>query len=166
MRAGSRPRVSTSPSAPPSLVSQFIAISIAVAIIAADNLKPPARAHVAHVLGVSDRRQFVAFGMAVASIRPDTEFRADPETPPCHYVDICCKTERKTCRRRARKGLPPEIDRQQERGEEVVVAAGGEPSDAAAVWRQCCRGLRRQSAVDFADAMNVWGGPADEYDRD
>ena len=57
-----------------------------VAIIAVGNLKPAARAHVVYVPGVSDRRQFVAFARAVASDRLDTEFRADPETHPWHYI--------------------------------------------------------------------------------
>jgi len=60
-----------------------------VAIIAADNLTPQARARVAGILGVSDNPQAVADAMAAASIRPDTEFRADPKTHPWHYISLC-----------------------------------------------------------------------------
>jgi hypothetical protein len=60
-----------------------------VAVIAADNLKPAAKAHVASILGVSDDTASIAKAMEAASIRPDTEFRADRETPPWHYIDLC-----------------------------------------------------------------------------
>lgn len=60
-----------------------------VAIVAADNLTPQARARVAGILGVSDNPQAVADAMAAASIRPDTEFRTDPKTHPWHYIAMC-----------------------------------------------------------------------------
>ncbi len=60
-----------------------------VAVIAADNLTPQARARVAGILGVPDNSQAVADAMAAASIRPDTEFRADPKTHPWHYISLC-----------------------------------------------------------------------------
>jgi nuclease S1 len=61
-----------------------------VAIIAADDLTPTARSHVAQILGVPDDARSVEKAMAAASIRPDTEFREeDRATAPWHYIDIC-----------------------------------------------------------------------------
>jgi hypothetical protein len=60
-----------------------------VAIIAADQLEPAAKAHIARILAVPDDSRAVADAMAAASIRPDTEFRADPTTPPWHYISLC-----------------------------------------------------------------------------
>jgi len=60
-----------------------------VAIIAADHLAPAARAHVAQILAVPNDPRAVADAMAAASIRPDTEFRSDPATPPWHYIGLC-----------------------------------------------------------------------------
>ena len=60
-----------------------------IAIIAADNLKPDARAHVAQILRVPADEESVAKAIAAASIRPDNEFRADRQTHPWHYIDIC-----------------------------------------------------------------------------
>src|SRR5262249_12612357 len=60
-----------------------------VAIIAADDLAPNARSHIAEKLGVSPDGASLAKAMAAASIRPDTEFRKDRATPPWHYIDIC-----------------------------------------------------------------------------
>src|SRR5262245_12493468 len=60
-----------------------------VAIIAAGQLTPQARSQVAHILAVPDDPRAVADAMAAASIRPDTEFRADPQTPPWHYIALC-----------------------------------------------------------------------------
>jgi S1/P1 Nuclease len=61
-----------------------------VAIIAADNLTPTARSHVAQMLSVPDDTGEVEKAMAAASIRPDTEFREqDRTTAPWHYIDIC-----------------------------------------------------------------------------
>jgi hypothetical protein len=65
-----------------------------VAIIAADQLAPAARAHVAQILAVPDDPRAVADAMAAASIRPDTEFRADPTTPPWHYISLCWEDTR------------------------------------------------------------------------
>lgn len=47
-----------------------------VAVIAADDLTPTARWHVAQILGVPDDTGSVEKAMAAASIRPDTEFRS------------------------------------------------------------------------------------------
>ncbi len=60
-----------------------------VAFVAADNLTPEARARVAGILGVANKPQAIADAMAAASIRPDTEFRADPKTKPWHYIAMC-----------------------------------------------------------------------------
>jgi hypothetical protein len=60
-----------------------------VARIAANNLTPAARTHVAQLLGVAKTKTAVANAMAAASIRPDTEFRnSNPETKPWHFIDI------------------------------------------------------------------------------
>jgi S1/P1 Nuclease len=65
-----------------------------VAIIAADDLTPTARSHVAQILGVSADTRSVETAMAAASIRPDTEFRReDRSTAPWHYIDICLQDE-------------------------------------------------------------------------
>ena len=58
-------------------------------MIAADNLSPRALSRVARILDVADEKPAVADAMAAASIRPDTEFRADPSTPPWHYIAMC-----------------------------------------------------------------------------
>ena len=60
-----------------------------VAFIAANNLTPKAKRRVASILGVPDNAQAVGEAMAAASIRPDTEFRADPKTKPWHYIALC-----------------------------------------------------------------------------
>jgi nuclease S1 len=66
-----------------------------VAVIAADNLTPAAKAHVASILNVSDDPISIARAMESASVRPDTEFRADKTTSPWHYIDLCLQdTER------------------------------------------------------------------------
>jgi len=63
-----------------------------VAAVAADDLKPAARSHVARILGVKVDADSVAKAMEAASIRPDTEFRnADPLTALWHFVDICLR---------------------------------------------------------------------------
>ena len=38
---------------------------------------------------MSVNEESVAKAMAAASIRPDTDFKADRETHPWHYIDIC-----------------------------------------------------------------------------
>jgi hypothetical protein len=61
-----------------------------VAIIAADDMTPTARLHVAQILGVPDDTSSVEKGMAAASIRPDTEFRdEDRASAQWHFIDIC-----------------------------------------------------------------------------
>ena len=63
-------------------------MALIVAVIAADNLTPAARSHVASVLGVPTDK--IAAAMEAASIRPDSEFREeDPSTKPWHFIDIC-----------------------------------------------------------------------------
>jgi hypothetical protein len=60
------------------------------AIIAADDLTPTAKSHVAQILGVPADTGSVEKAMAAASIQPDTEFREeDRSTAPWHYIDIC-----------------------------------------------------------------------------
>jgi hypothetical protein len=51
-----------------------------VAIIAADDLAPTARSHVAEILSVPADTHSVEKAMAAASIRPDTEFREEDRT--------------------------------------------------------------------------------------
>jgi hypothetical protein len=60
-----------------------------VAVIAADDLTPTARSHVARILSVPDDTTAVEKAMAAASIRPDTEFLEDQATRPWHFIDIC-----------------------------------------------------------------------------
>jgi hypothetical protein len=60
-----------------------------VAIIAADDLTPTARSHVAQILSVPDDTGSIEKAMAAASIRLDTEFRdEDRTTASWHYIDI------------------------------------------------------------------------------
>ena len=67
-----------------------------VAVIAADDLTPTARWHVAQILGVPADTGSVEKAMAVASIRPGTEFRKeDRATAPWHYIDICLQDTEK-----------------------------------------------------------------------
>jgi hypothetical protein len=66
-----------------------------VAVIAADNLSPAAREHVAKILGASSNVDSLEKAMAAASIRPDTEFREeDRSTAPWHFIDICLQDRR------------------------------------------------------------------------
>jgi hypothetical protein len=61
-----------------------------VAIMAADDLTPTARARVAQILGAPADTLSVEKAMAAASIRPDTEFREeDGSTALWHFIDIC-----------------------------------------------------------------------------
>jgi hypothetical protein len=61
-----------------------------VAIVAADDLTPTARSHVAQILDVPTDTGSVEKAMAAASIRPDTEFRdEDRSTAQWHFIDIC-----------------------------------------------------------------------------
>src|SRR5215813_6134976 len=65
-----------------------------VAIIAADNLTPSARTHVAKILHVSAKKKAVATAMAAAAIRTDTQFRdTNPETKPWHFIDLCLQDQ-------------------------------------------------------------------------
>jgi hypothetical protein len=66
-----------------------------IAIIAASHLDANARAHVAAILGVDPNDpQQVATGMALAAIRPDTEFREeDRSTAPWHFIDLCLQDQ-------------------------------------------------------------------------
>jgi S1/P1 Nuclease len=75
-----------------------------VAIIAADNLTPSARSHVAQILSVPDDTQSIEKAMAAASIRPDTEFRADKTTPPWHYISICLQDSKQDLPARCPQG--------------------------------------------------------------
>jgi hypothetical protein len=61
-----------------------------VARIAALNLTPKARRHVAQLLGVSSGPTSVANAMARASVWPDTYLRNHaPKSKPWHFIDIC-----------------------------------------------------------------------------
>jgi hypothetical protein len=61
-----------------------------VALIAADDLTPTARSHVAQILNVPADTRSIEKAMAAASIRPDTEFREEDRTTAAwHYIDIC-----------------------------------------------------------------------------
>jgi hypothetical protein len=61
-----------------------------VARIAALNLSPKARRHVAHLLGVSSGPTSVANAMARAAVWPDTYLRNHaPKSKPWHFIDIC-----------------------------------------------------------------------------
>ena len=78
-----------------------------IAIIAADNLTPVAKTRVAQILRVHTGS--IAQAMAAASIRPDTEFRADTATPPwccCGHFTIqmseASQRTRYPCQRRMR----------------------------------------------------------------
>ena len=76
-----------------------------VAIIAADNLTPTARSHIAQILGVPADTGSVEKAMAAASIRPDTEFREeDRSTAPWHYIDICLQDKQTDLRARCSQG--------------------------------------------------------------
>jgi hypothetical protein len=66
-----------------------------VAVIAADNLTPVAKTRVAQILGVPTDTGSIAKAMAAASIRADTEFRADKATPPWHYIDLCLQDDKR-----------------------------------------------------------------------
>ena len=50
------------------------------AVIAADDLTPTAKSHVAQILGVPADTRSVEKAMLAASIRPDTEFREEDKT--------------------------------------------------------------------------------------
>ena len=66
-----------------------------ISIIAADNLSPAARDHVAKILGTPSDVNSLEKAMAAASIRPDTEFREeDRSTAPWHFIDICLQDRR------------------------------------------------------------------------
>ena len=52
-----------------------------VAVIAANNLTPVAKARVATILGVPTDTRSIAKAMAAESIRADTEFRSDTGDP-------------------------------------------------------------------------------------
>jgi hypothetical protein len=67
-----------------------------VAVMAADNLTPAARSHVANILGVPPDQRAIAFAMESASTRPDdSRFREEyPATKPWHFIDICLKDQR------------------------------------------------------------------------
>jgi hypothetical protein len=77
-----------------------------VAIIAADDLTPMARSHVAQILGVPADTGSVEEAMAAASLRPDTEFRDEDRTSvQWHFLDICFKTRKQIYPCDARKGI-------------------------------------------------------------
>ena len=66
-----------------------------IATIAADNLSLSAREQVARILATDSDRGSLEKAIAAASVRPDTEFRAeDRSTAPWHYIDICLQDRR------------------------------------------------------------------------
>jgi nuclease S1 len=66
-----------------------------VAVIAADNLTPAAKSHVASIFGVSANKSAIATAMEEASNRPDNEFREeDDSTKRWHFIDICLQDRR------------------------------------------------------------------------
>jgi hypothetical protein len=67
-----------------------------VAVIAADNLTPAARSHIANILGVPADPRAVASAMESAATLPDEpRFREEyPLTKPWHFIDICLKDRR------------------------------------------------------------------------
>jgi hypothetical protein len=76
-----------------------------VAVIAADDLTPTARSHVARILSVPDDTRSVEKVMAAVSIRPDTDFREeDRSTAPWHYIDICLQDDKKDLSARCPQG--------------------------------------------------------------
>lgn len=76
-----------------------------IAIIAADNLTPAARSHVAQILRVPTDTGSLERAMAAASIRPDTEFRdEDRSTAQWHYIDICLQDKESGLRARCPQG--------------------------------------------------------------
>ncbi len=76
-----------------------------VALIAADNLTPAARSHVANILGVSSDQRAIASAMETASNRPDFEFRdKDPSTAPWHFINICLQDRRTDVAARCLRG--------------------------------------------------------------
>jgi len=77
-----------------------------VAVIAADNLTPAARSHVANILGVPADPKAIASAMESASTRPDeARFREEyPATKPWHFIDICLKDRRDDIARECRGG--------------------------------------------------------------
>jgi hypothetical protein len=78
-----------------------------VAIIAADDLTPTARSHVAQILGVSGDTRSVETAMAATSIRPDTEFRRDDtSTAPWHLHRLPIGLGRPNLRRVRPKSHP------------------------------------------------------------
>lgn len=67
-----------------------------VAIVAADNLSPTAREHIAKTLGTNSDVVSLERAMAIASLRPDHEFRdKDPSTARWHFIDICLQDQRR-----------------------------------------------------------------------
>jgi len=76
-----------------------------VAIMAADDLTPTARAHVAQILGVPAETLSVEKAMAAASIRPDTEFREEDARRHRGISSIsACRIASRTCRSGVRMG--------------------------------------------------------------
>ncbi len=84
------------------------------AYIAAGNLSPIARRHVAQILGVADNPTAVAGAMARAAGQPDLEFRTSaPETLDWHWINICRQDTRADVPARCPNGacVTAQIDR-------------------------------------------------------
>jgi len=64
-----------------------------VAFIAADNLTPAAKSHVANIFHVPEDQ--IETAMETASVLPDSEFlEEDRSTAPWHFIDICLQDQR------------------------------------------------------------------------
>jgi S1/P1 Nuclease len=72
------------------IVDQVNFVHLCRAVIAAENVTPNARLHIAQILSAPADTASVEKAMAAASVRPDTEFRdEDRATAQWHYIDIC-----------------------------------------------------------------------------
>ena len=74
-------------------------------MIAADNLTPAARTHVAYILGMPVEQKAIASAMESAAVLPDSRFREEaPSTGPWHFINICLRDARRDITRRCPGG--------------------------------------------------------------
>jgi hypothetical protein len=105
-----------------------------VAIIAADNLAPAVREHVAKILGVTADVISVERAMAAAAIKPDTEFRdRDRSTAPWHFINLCLQDQQSDIPARCRSGncVTAKIDEYARRLKEADYDQWGAAGDLA-----------------------------------
>jgi nuclease S1 len=105
-----------------------------VALIAADNLTPAARSHVANILGVSSDQRAIASAMEKASMRPDFEFRDEyPSTAPWHFINICLQDRRSDVASRCHGGncVTAKIDEYSKRMKDAKYDRFGADGDLA-----------------------------------